>query len=238
VLIDYCVAIDALVHRRRELIAVLEDAVATSGYAEAVARLRCFRGINTLTAAGLCAEVGNFERFAKPNQLSGFLGIVPSEYTSSEKRVQGHITKAGPTHARRLLVESAHTRATQRGQWRGAIWTSPVKLPSLARAWRATVVALSVGRRPEAGGGHPRSCLVCRSWLGGGRLRERAGRPTAGSLHARWLVLSNRRRRFVTCAMIAAVTETIVAATAVTCRRWRRSASALSCTRSCASAAT
>src|SRR5665213_4127065 len=108
VLIDYCVAIDGLVHRRRELIAVLEDAVATSGHAETVARLRCFRGINTLTAAGLCAEVGNFERFAKPDLLSGFLGIVPSEYTSSEKRVQGHITKAGPTHARRLLVESAH----------------------------------------------------------------------------------------------------------------------------------
>jgi transposase len=108
VLIDYCAAIDALAHRRRELIVVLEDAVATSGYAETVGRLRCFRGINTLTAAGLCAEVGNFERFAKPGLLSGFLGIVPSEYTSSEKRVQGHITKAGPTHARRLLVESAH----------------------------------------------------------------------------------------------------------------------------------
>jgi transposase len=70
--------------------------------------LRCFRGINTLTAAGLCAEVGSFERFAKPGLLSGFLGIVPSEYTSSAKRVQGAITKAGPTHARRLLVEAAH----------------------------------------------------------------------------------------------------------------------------------
>jgi len=106
--VEDCCAIDALVHRRRELIAVLEDAVPASAHAEAVARLRCFRGINTLTAAGLCAEVGNFERFAKPGLLSGFLGIVPSEYTSSEKRLQGQITKAGPTHARRLLVEAAH----------------------------------------------------------------------------------------------------------------------------------
>jgi coenzyme F420-reducing hydrogenase gamma subunit len=71
VLIDYCVAIDALVHRRRELIAVLEDTVSESSHAETIARLRCFRGINTLTAAGLCAEVGNFERFAKPNLLEG-----------------------------------------------------------------------------------------------------------------------------------------------------------------------
>jgi transposase len=108
VFVDYCCAIDALVHRRSELILVLEGAVAASAHAETIGRLRCFRGINTLTAAGLCAEVGNFERFAKPGLLSGFLGIVPSEYTSSEKRVQGSITKAGPTHARRLLVEAAH----------------------------------------------------------------------------------------------------------------------------------
>jgi transposase len=108
VFIDYCCAIDALVQRRGALIAVLEDSVAGSPHAETITRLRCFRGINTLTAAGLCAEVGNFQRFAKPGLLSGFLGIVPSEYTSSEKRVQGHITKAGPTHARRLLVEAAH----------------------------------------------------------------------------------------------------------------------------------
>jgi len=59
VFVDYGCAIDALVHRRRELIAALQDAVPASSHAETVARLRCFRGINTLTAAGLCAEVGN-----------------------------------------------------------------------------------------------------------------------------------------------------------------------------------
>ena len=47
-------------------------------------------------------------RFAKPALLSGFLGVVPSEYTSDDKRTQGQITKAGPPHARRLLVEAAH----------------------------------------------------------------------------------------------------------------------------------
>ena len=108
VFVDYLCAVQALVHRCRELICVLEDAVPASGHAQTIGRLRCFRGINTLTAAGLCAEVGSFERFAKPALLSGFLGIVPSEYTSDSKRVQGAITKAGPTHARRLLVEAAH----------------------------------------------------------------------------------------------------------------------------------
>lgn len=92
----------------KALIAVLEQAAPRSSHAETIARLRCFRGIDTLTAAGLCAEVGRFERFAKPALLSGFLGIVPCEYTSDTKRVQGQITKAGPPHARRLLVEVAH----------------------------------------------------------------------------------------------------------------------------------
>lgn len=73
-----------------------------------IARLRCFRGIDTLTAAGGCAEVGSFQRFSKPTLLSGFLGIVPCERTSDLKRRQGSITKAGPGHARRLLVEAAH----------------------------------------------------------------------------------------------------------------------------------
>jgi transposase len=106
--LDYCCAVEALAQRRRVLSGVLEDAVPDSSHAETIARLRCFRGIDTLSGAGLCAEVGSFERFAKPNLLSGYLGIVPSEYTSDSKRVQGAITKAGPTHARRLLVEAAH----------------------------------------------------------------------------------------------------------------------------------
>lgn len=106
--VDYVAAVQGLVQRRRVLIDALAAAVPASSHAETVARLRCFRGIDTLTAAGLCAEVGDFTRFSKPSLLSGFLGVVPSEYTSDEKRVQGQITKAGPPHARRLLVEAAH----------------------------------------------------------------------------------------------------------------------------------
>jgi transposase len=106
--VDYLCAVQTLVGRRRTLIEVLEQTVPETSHVETVARLRCFRGINTLTAAGLCAEVGDFARFAKPALLSGFLGVVPSEHTSDEKRAQGQITKAGPPHARRLLVEAAH----------------------------------------------------------------------------------------------------------------------------------
>ncbi|HSJ46278.1 MAG TPA: transposase [Euzebyales bacterium] len=56
----------------------------------------------------MCAEIGDFARFAHPRLLAGFLGITPSEHTSDDTRRQGAITKAGPSHARRLLVEAAH----------------------------------------------------------------------------------------------------------------------------------
>ena len=105
---DYLAAVELLVGRRRTLIEALDQQVPESGHAAVIARLRCFRGIDTLSAAGLCAEVGDFGRFPRPGLLAGFLGIVPSERTSDQKRRQGSITKAGPGHARRLLVEAAH----------------------------------------------------------------------------------------------------------------------------------
>lgn len=107
VLIDYLSGVEMLVARRATLIAALEQAIPDSRHAPTVAALRCFRGIDTLSAAGLCAEVGDWRRF-RPKQLSGFLGIVPTEHTSDTKRRQGSITKAGSVHARRLLVEAAH----------------------------------------------------------------------------------------------------------------------------------
>jgi transposase len=104
---DYCAATELLVGRRATLLATLEQAVPDCSHAPTIARLRCFRGIQTLTAAGVCAEVGTFRRFPSPTMVSGFLGIVPSERTSDSKRRQGSITKAGSGHARRLLVEAA-----------------------------------------------------------------------------------------------------------------------------------
>jgi transposase len=105
---DYLAAVELLAGRRASLLTILERQIPDCSHAAVIARLRCFRGIDTLSAAGLCAELGSFERFPKPALLAGFLGIVPSERTSDTKRRQGAITKAGPPHARRLLVEAAH----------------------------------------------------------------------------------------------------------------------------------
>jgi transposase len=105
---DYLAAIEALVQRRSVLDRALEELWPESPFAETVARLRCFRGVNTLTACGIAAEVGDFERFCHPQKLSGYLGLVPSEWTSDERRRLGRITKAGPRYACWLLVEAAH----------------------------------------------------------------------------------------------------------------------------------
>jgi transposase len=69
--------------------------------------LSCFRGITRLTALALLAELGDFRRFGTARELMGFLGLTPSEYSSGEQRHRGHITLAGNTHARRLLIEAA-----------------------------------------------------------------------------------------------------------------------------------
>lgn len=106
--VDYLAAVELLQTRRGTLIGELELAIPESSHAAVIDRLRCFRGIDTLSSAGLSAEVGEWRRFPQPSLLSGFLGIVPSERTSDTKRRQGSITKAGPGHARRLLLEAAH----------------------------------------------------------------------------------------------------------------------------------
>ena len=104
---DLLEALDLLLSRRDRLERALGELAAESGWAATIARLRCLRGIETLSAVGLCAEIGDFHRFPKPSRLTGFLGLVPSESTSGERRRQGAITKAGSRHARRLLVEAA-----------------------------------------------------------------------------------------------------------------------------------
>jgi transposase len=100
-------AIDVLTHRReqldREIVALLPD----SPWRVQIGRLRCLRGIDTLSAVGLCCEIGDFERFAKPGQLMSYLGLVPSETTTGRQRRLGSITKTGSVHARRLLIEAA-----------------------------------------------------------------------------------------------------------------------------------
>jgi transposase len=104
---DYRGAVASLMIRREQLEGEIARALPCSPWAQTARRLMCLRGIDTLTAAGLCAEIGDFNRFSHPAQVMSYLGVVPSEHSSGERRRRGPITKSGSRHARRLLVEAA-----------------------------------------------------------------------------------------------------------------------------------
>jgi transposase len=105
---DYLHAHDTLAARRDQLDRSIDELARDCSWAGLIARLRCLHGIDTLGAFGLCAEVCDFQRFSRPTALSAYLGLVPCENTSGDKRRLGSITKAGSTLARRLLVEAAY----------------------------------------------------------------------------------------------------------------------------------
>lgn len=104
---DECYGAVAQARGRRDSLDVAIGKLAGEApFAAVVGRLVCLRGVSTLTALALTVELGDWERF-RPHSLGPFLGLVPSEHSSGERRRQGAITKTGNTHARRLLVEAA-----------------------------------------------------------------------------------------------------------------------------------
>jgi transposase len=114
--LDALAAVDGLVARKAALDERLLRLAFEGEWTATVARLRCFRGIDTLTAFVLCLEIGDFGRFQRPAQLASWLGLVPSLDQSGESRRQGAITKTGSSYARRLLVEAAWQYARRPGR--------------------------------------------------------------------------------------------------------------------------
>ncbi len=163
---EYLAHHEVLLARRDRLDAMLLEQSRQGSWAPTVARLRCMRGVDTLTAVGLVGEIGDITAFKHPKQLASYLGLVPSEHSSGTKRRQGSITKAGSSHARRLLVEAAWhyrrpprvsepLRRRQHGQSPAAIdaaWRAQIRLHRRwahldgARAKKRTTVAVAVAR--------------------------------------------------------------------------------------------
>ena len=104
---DYLLAVEHLEERIRGLDQALEAVTAEERYRGPVGALRCFPGIDTVSAVTLVAELHDFGRFRSARELMGYLGVCPSEDSSSDRTRRGRITKAGNSHARRILVEAA-----------------------------------------------------------------------------------------------------------------------------------
>lgn len=166
---SYLQALDLVDHR----IAALERAVAETAergpWRELVARLRCLRGIDTLTALGIVVEIGDFERFHSAAELMAFVGLVPSEHSSGERRRQASITKVGNAHVRRLLVESAwHARQRPKVGYDLARRQRGQDALVLAHAWRCQERLHARWQRMAARGKpHQKIVVACARELAG-----------------------------------------------------------------------
>lgn len=135
---SYLRAVDEITARLRDVETDLRALLTLEPLQSRVQRLRCFRGIDDVTALTIAAELGDPRRFPTASSTMAYVGLVPSEYSSGNKRSHGRITKTGNAHLRRVLVESAwHYRHhpfvgdAVRARQRGA------PPDSIARAWVA-----------------------------------------------------------------------------------------------------
>src|SRR5437899_2092503 len=84
----------------------------------AAQRLRTHPGVGSLTALAFVLIIGSAERFQCGKQIASYLGLVPSEDSSGDRRRLGHISKQGNALLRFLLVEAAQVTVRSLPEWR------------------------------------------------------------------------------------------------------------------------
>jgi transposase len=157
----YVRAVTAPTERLQRLEQALHDHVCTWRLQPVVEALQALRGVQFTVAVTLVAARGDLTRFDNPRQLMKYLGLIPSEYSSGERRWQGTITKAGNTHAPRALVESAW--ASRYPAQVSRHW--PLRLEQLPKpiqdiSWKAPVRLCRRFRRLMARGTHANQVVV------------------------------------------------------------------------------
>jgi transposase len=118
VLADYVHQVEQVAARIARLDAAIAEAARTAParMRAVIAALQALRGVAEVAAVTIVAELGELSRFPRAPQLMGYSGLVPSEYTTGERRRTGSITKTGNAHLRRVVVEAAWAY-----RWRPAV---------------------------------------------------------------------------------------------------------------------
>lgn len=146
----------------------IQEAALAPPLAEPVARLRAFRGIDTLSAATLVAETCDFNRFPTAASFMAFTGLVPSEHSSGATTRYGSITKTGNPHIRRVLVEASWSYRYRPAVRGGLVKRQENQPPEVvAYSWEAQC-RLSAVYRKIAYKKHPNKavCAVARELAG------------------------------------------------------------------------
>jgi transposase len=157
---SYVHTVDLVDARIEALEGAIRETAEQGPWRALVARLRCLRGVDTLTALALVTEIGDFGRFTNAEQFMAFVGLVPSERSSGEQRRQGSITKVGNAHARRLLVEAAwHARRRPTVGYQLARRQRGQDAVVVERAWRCQQ-RLHARWQRMAGRGKPKQKIV------------------------------------------------------------------------------
>jgi len=107
VLPEYVRAVEESEARVERLTKDIVELVETWHLKPLVQAMQALRGVRTLTAVILAAELGDLARFASAPQLMAFVGLVPSEHSSGGTQKRGRITRTGNRHVRRVLTEAA-----------------------------------------------------------------------------------------------------------------------------------
>ncbi len=151
--------------RRQRLDQALPDQVTSWRLQPVVEARQALRGVPFIAAVTMVAEMGELPRFESPRALMTCLGLMPSAYTSAERRRQGAMTKAGNTHARRALVEGAwasrypakvsrhvqlrletHPNISQDLRWKAQVRRCQRDRPLIARGQHANLVTVAMAR--------------------------------------------------------------------------------------------
>ncbi len=152
---EYLHAVDEQVERLGRLEKELLDAASTWRLSPVVESLQALRGVQTIVALTVVAELGDLTRFDNPRQLAAFVGLIPSESSSGDRRRQGGITKTGNSRARRALTEAAwayryNAKISPIIQKRLEALATPIR----AIGWKAQVRLCKRYRRLRARGKH------------------------------------------------------------------------------------
>ena len=108
-----------LLDRLNPMIAELSQAIEQEAEKHPEAqRVMTHPGVGALTALAFVLILGNPERFSRGKQVASYLGLVPLEKSSGNRRRLGHITKQGSSMLRFLLVEAAQVTVRSLPEWR------------------------------------------------------------------------------------------------------------------------